>query len=247
MYSERIIEEFRSIVYSFYATHKRDLPWRNANDPYQIIVSEFMLQQTQVERVIEKYLHFLNKFPSFEKLAESSLRDILEIWQGLGYNRRAGYLRETAEKIVADFSGKLPANYDSLLALPGVGRYTASALLAFAFHKPVTVIDTNIRCVYIYSFFRESMNIPDSRIENMVERTIDVDDPREWYYALMDYGAFLGRAERGINHRSSHYRKQSGFKGSDREIRGMIIKLLLDHQHLSTAEMEKKRVLMVSE
>ena len=218
---------FRNTVNGFYKTHKRILPWRQTDDPYKILVSEFMLQQTQVERVLPKYLEFTERIPGFSELARSDLRLVLELWQGLGYNRRAKNLKACAEIVADRYNCILPETFEELIELPGIGNYTASALIAFVFNKPVPVIDTNIRRVFIYSFFPDMIEIHDREIIPLVEKTMDTRNPREWFYALMDYGSFLGKAEKGINHKSRHYKKQSVFEGSDRQIRGEIIRQLL--------------------
>ncbi len=203
------------------------MPWRETNDPYRILVSEFMLQQTQVERVLGKYPLFIGAFPDFQALAAAPLRDVLAIWQGLGYNRRAVNLWTTAQKVVEEHHGKLPGTADELLRMPGIGRATAGAVLAFAFNRPVVFIETNIRRVFIHFFFQGRTDVRDSEILPLVEAALDHDNPRQWYYALMDYGAMLGRQSLNPNRRSAHYTRQAAFEGSDRQVRGRIIRELL--------------------
>jgi len=188
-----------------------------------------MLQQTQVSRVLEKYPEFLKKFPTVETLANAPLAEVLRVWQGMGYNRRARYLRESAQKILNDHRGQVPKDERALLSLPGVGHYTANAILAFAHNEPRIFIETNIRRVYISHFFENRSEVSDKEILTTVEQTLDTKNPREWYYALMDYGAHLPKvARKNSNTQSKHYTKQSTFKGSLRELRGKIIRALSD-------------------
>lgn len=227
---------FRKIVWDFYKKHGRQaLPWRNTKDPYKILVSEIMLQQTQVERVIPYYEHFLKKFPTAEKLAKAKTSDLLKAWQGLGYNRRAINLQRATQVVVKEYGGKFPKTYDELLALPGVGPATAGDLIAFAYNAPAIVLETNIRQVFFHHFFPQALErgdkpckIYDKDVAPLVEKTFDRDNPREWYYALMDYGSHLKKLHGNIAHRSAHYTKQSKFKGSNRELRSNILKLILE-------------------
>jgi A/G-specific adenine glycosylase len=218
---------FRKKVLTHYRKQGRhDLPWRKTRDAYKVLVSEIMLQQTQVDRVIPKYRAFIKRFPTIKSLAAANAKDVLAIWQGLGYNRRALYMHALAKKVVQDFAGTLPHDVDQLLLLPGVGAYTAAAVAAFASNKPVVLIETNIRTVYLHHFFAQQTQVKDVQILEAVRKTLDDANPREWYWALMDYGNFLKQS--GIdNHRSAQYSKQSVFKGSLRQVRGEIIKELL--------------------
>ena len=203
------------------------MPWRETITPYYVVVSELMLQQTQVARVLEKFPVFISKFPDFVSLANAPLADVFEAWQGLGYNRRAKYLHGIARFIMYEWGGVLPSDPELLVNLPGIGKATAGSITAFAFNRPVIFIETNIRRVYLYHFFPEEQNVPDSVIYPFLEVTLDHENPREWYYALMDYGTWLARRTENPNRRSRHYLKQSAFEGSDRQIRGRIIKRLL--------------------
>ena len=187
------IRTFRNTIYDHYHRHGRDLPWRRTRNPYRVLVSEIMLQQTQVDRVIEKYGLFLSSFPDFQTLAAASVKDVLRLWQGLGYNRRALGLKALAERVVTQHRGRLPSDPDKLIALPGIGKYTAGAVGAFAFNKPVVFMDTNIRRVFIHTFFKDQDLIEDAHILPLVEQTLDASDPRSWYNALMDYGAMLAK------------------------------------------------------
>ena len=222
---------FIKTVWEYYKKNKRPMPWRNDVSPYSIFVSEVMLQQTRVSRVLIKYSHFINIFPSFQFLAESQISDILSAWQGMGYNRRALYLKAAARIVCTEYSGHLPEDPTLLDKLPGIGRSTACSIAAFAFNKPVIFIETNIRRVFIHHYFADKINISDSDILPYVGRTLDKKNPREWYWALMDYGAYLATQIDNPNKKSKHYIKQKKFKGSIREIRGGVLKLLLKRPH----------------
>ncbi len=223
-------QAFVSTVNTFYKQHGRhDLPWRHTSDPYHILVSEIMLQQTQVARVIPKYEGFLKTFPTVEVLAKAPLGAVLSAWQGLGYNRRAKMLHECAQSLVSDYAGVWPAEFHTLKSLPGIGAYTASAVLAFAFNKATPLIETNVRTVYLYHFFSKKIDVPDKELMPIIEATLTTKNPRDWYYALMDYGSFLKQTVGNKNTQSKQYTKQSVFKGSDRQIRGAIIRTLSKH------------------
>lgn len=219
-------QAFIKTVKAFYKTHGRhDLLWRQTKDPYRILVSELMLQQTQVARVVPKYEAFIEVFPTAAQLAAASLGDVLRLWQGLGYNRRAKYLQQAAQFVTQELKGVFPQTAEALLALPGVGPYTASAVAAFAFDEPVVVVETNIRTVYIHHFFHDAANIPDSELAPRIARTLQTPSS-EWYAALMDYGSMLKQTIGNKNRQSKTYQKQVRFEGSDRQIRGSIIRLL---------------------
>jgi len=219
---------FRDRIYSEYRKGSRTFPWRSTEDPYRILISEVMLQQTQAgSRTVEKYHVFLEYFPNIVCLAKASLKDVLTIWQGLGYNRRAKALRDTARILVKEYGGVIPNDAEALIKLPGIGPYTASAICAFAFNQPTVFIETNIRSVYIhFFFFRRRREIDDREIMPLIEETLDRKNPRRWYAALMDYGATLKRHAGNPNRRSKHYSRQSVFEGSDRQIRGLILREL---------------------
>lgn len=242
------IRSFREKVYGYYDTRGRDLPWRRRINPYRVLVSEIMLQQTQVERVIEKYREFLAAFPDFASLAEAPTAKLLTAWSGMGYNRRALSLQSLARLVMSEHSGRLPADHDKLLALPGIGKYTAGAVLAFAFNRPVVFMDTNIRRVYIHEFFRDRDNVHDDELIPLVEQTMDQNNPRKWYNALMDYGTVLKKEHANPNRRSAHYTRQGPFENSNRQVRGMILKVLVKESSLSAAvivrrtAMDKERV-----
>lgn len=231
------VKRFRGVVYRHYETHGRAMPWRETRNPYRILVSEIMLQQTQVERVAGKYGEFLARFPDFKSLARAPLPEILAAWQGLGYNRRALALKRLARRVVAEWAGRLPATDKDLRTLPGIGPATARAILAFAFERPVAFIETNIRRVFLHCFFAGREGVTDREILPLVEATLDRERVRTWYYALMDYGAGLKGQGLNPNRRSAHYARQSPFAGSDRQIRGHILRILLDQPDISVEEL----------
>jgi len=220
-------QKFRSLVWKYWKKHGRhDLPWRKTTDPYKILVSEVMLQQTQVERVLPYYKHFLKQFPTVKKLAEAPLSEVLIQWQGLGYNRRAKMLHETAKAVVREHNGKFPKTALELEKLPGIGPYTAGAVAAFAYNQDGIFIETNIRTVITHHFFSDTEAVPDSDVREALEKVTPKDQAREWYAALMDYGAYLKRSGVRINAKAKGYTKQSAFKGSGREVRGAIVRAL---------------------
>ncbi|HHN81934.1 MAG TPA: A/G-specific adenine glycosylase [Methanomicrobia archaeon] len=225
------VRSFQRIIYAYYNEHKRPFRWRETHDPYAILVSEVMLQQTQTSRVRDKYDAFLTAFPTFESLAQAPTADVLELWQGLGYNKRALSLKRTAEIIMERHGGKLPSDESALRALPGIGAYTAAALRVFVFNAPAPVIDTNVRAVYIHFFSDGSTKVRDTDLLPLIRDTFDTDHTREWVYALMDYGAYLKRNMKNPARNSTAYKKQSRFEGSNRQVRGMIVRFLLDGKH----------------
>lgn len=239
--------QFKKIVWEYYYAHGRDLPWRQPEpdgtfDPYKIMVSEIMLQQTQVTRVMPKYVTFLQAFPDIQTLATAPLSDVLIAWNGLGYNRRAKYLHEAAKQL-ADKAK--PWKLTDLTDCKGIGHNTAAAVMVYAYNQPFIFIETNIRTVYIHHFF--PVNVPaatgshpiaDKEMETLIRNTIDAKRPREWYWALMDYGSYLKAHADNASVRSRHYTKQSVFEGSRRQVRGQVLKLLT-HQNLSLAQFQQ--------
>jgi A/G-specific adenine glycosylase len=226
--SSREVAAFRRNVWSTWKKHGRhELPWRKTKDPYRILVSEIMLQQTQVPRVIPKYAEFLKAFPTVSTLAQTPLREVLKHWSGLGYNRRGKYLQDAAKSIVEKHGGRVPKDAAALRALPGVGVYTAAAVRVFAFNEPDTLVETNVRTAIIYSFFqRGRSSLKDSDIALFANIAANGQDPREWNWALMDYGAFLKQSGVRLNARSAHYVRQKKFEGSIRQLRGQLIRAL---------------------
>ena len=234
-------------VWSHYALARRNFPWRHPAlklradgtlDPYRIVVSEVMLQQTQAgARTIEKYRAFIQRFPNITALAAASLRDVYALWQGLGYNRRAKALREAAILIESEYDGKFPDTVEGLKELPGVGPYTASAVYVFAYNKPAVLIETNLRTVFIHHLFKGREMVSDAELLPVIKKVLDHERPRQWYSALMDYGAMLKKQHGNVSRKSAHYVRQSPFKGSDRELRGKLLKALLANPHQSAVSL----------
>ncbi len=217
---------FRKTVWAFYKKEGRHtLPWRKTRNPYRILVSEVMLQQTQVERVLPYYQAFLSRFPTVHELSQAPLRDVLKVWQGLGYNRRARQLHEAAKAVVREYNGRFPKD---LSVLPGVGPYTAGAVRVFAYNDDVVILETNIRTAITHHFFADRTDIPDKEVIAVVAKVLPKGEAREWYAALMDYGSHLKRSGVRINTKKKGYTKQSAFKGSNREARGAILKALVE-------------------
>ena len=231
------IRAFRQKIYDYYSLNRRNLPWRQTTNAYNIVVSEMMLQQTQVERVKDKYRGFIEAFPDFHALAMAPLKEVLSVWQGLGYNRRALALKQCAEEVISSYGGELPQDLEGLCKLPGIWRATAGEILAFAFNVPTVFIETNIRRVFIHEFFDGEDNVMDKKILPLVEATLDRENPREWYWALMDYGSMLKKKVVNPNRRSAHYARQSAFEGSDRRIRGIILRTLLKKAYVTEKEL----------
>jgi A/G-specific adenine glycosylase len=230
---------FKKKVLSFYKKNHRAFPWRETTNPYFILVSEVMLQQTQTIRVIDFYDRFTTKFPTPASLASASTPTLLKLWKGLGYNRRALALRNAAQEIVTRYNGELPADPEKLLDLPGIGRYTAQAIMAFAFNRPAILVETNIRTVLIHEFFSESKNVTDQDLEVVLQKLQPRKNSREWYYALMDYGVWLKSQGVKTHRQSKHYKKQSPFKGSRRELRGLVLEVLIKDKATTVSQIAK--------
>lgn len=232
MPSESELREFRSRVLGRGRELYRDLPWRNTRDPYAVWVSEVMLQQTQVARVDGRWQRWLRRFPTIEALAGAHTADVLAEWQGMGYNRRALSLQRAAAQIVEAQSG-FPRQLADLVALPGVGPATAAGIRAFAFDLPGVYLETNVRTVFLHELFAGEVDVPDRRIAPLVEATCPADDhdpgddPRTWYYALLDYGAWLKQTVPNPSRRSRSHVRQSRFEGSHRQKRAEIVRILL--------------------
>lgn len=221
------VRAFRRRVRDHYRKFGRALPWRDSPDPYRVLVSEVMLQQTQADRVAERFPRFVAAFPDFRSLARAPLRRVLAAWSGLGYNRRALALRRIAAQVVSSPGGELPRSPEALRLLPGIGEATASSLAAFAFSAPVAFVETNIRAAFIHDFFPRRRAVKDRELLPLVSRTLDRRDPRGWYNALMDYGAMIKLRYGNPARRSAHHRRQPAFEGSDRRLRGAALRLLL--------------------
>jgi A/G-specific adenine glycosylase len=235
--SERTVLLFRKTIVDHYKSMGRLMPWRETRDPYRILVSEIMLQQTGVERVLKIYPAFIAAFPDVQELGRASLRDVLRQWQGMGYNRRAIALKRAAEIIVMEHDGHVPSSRVELERLPGIGKATASAILVYAFGHREVFIETNIRRVFIHFFFSDRDDVRDREIRALVESTLDAANPREWYYALMDYGTMIRKTIADPNRRSAHYRRQSPFAGSERQVRGLILRAMVAQQGMTAHEL----------
>lgn len=238
--SPAVVARFRRLVRAVYSRSGREFPWRETRDPYRITVSEFMLQQTQVERVLPKYTAFIQAFPDIQALAEAPLHEVLRHWQGLGYNRRAGALHRTAMVLCRRHGGVIPADEELLLSLPGIGPSTAGAVCAFAYGIPAVFIETNIRRVFIHAFFKEREDVRDREILPLVARTLDRRDPGNWYYGLMDFGSLLAAGRQNPNLRSFHYQRQSPFEGSDRQMRGALLRSLIKGGEKNVRELARE-------
>lgn len=213
------------------------MPWRDDISPYSIFISEVMLQQTQVARVLIKYPLFIETFPNFQSLAHTDTHTLLSVWKGMGYNRRALYLKAAAQILCTKYKALLPEDPTLLDELPGIGHATANSIAAFTYNRPVVFIETNIRRVFLHHFFPHRADISDKEILVFVEKTLDKKNPREWYWALMDYGAHLAKQGNNPNKKSKHYVKQKKFEGSIRQVRGGILKYLLERSY-SRKELE---------
>lgn len=240
------IGEFQRFILHWYRKHNRDdLPWRYTKkrpvSAYHILVSEIMLQQTQIARVLQKFPEFTARFPTIHDLARASVRDVLEAWQGMGYNRRGVYLKQCAERIVSDYNGQIPSDTPLLRALPGIGPYTAGAIACFGFNKPTVFLDTNMRKVFIHSFIPKKdkgRKISDKEILPIAKKVLYRRDPRKWGYALMDYGALELSGKPELTSRAKAYTRQSKFEGSIRYYRSQIVKHLLKHHVASQAQLQ---------
>jgi A/G-specific adenine glycosylase len=199
-----------------------------------------MLQQTQVERVIEKYHMFISAFPDFSSLSRAPLHAVLSIWQGLGYNRRAIALKQIAHDVITKYDGILPSSADILIQFPGIGKATASAIAAFAFNQPAVFIETNVRRVFIHFFFKDKDNVKDAELLPLIEKALDHDNPRQWYYALMDYGVMLKKEVSNPNRKSFHYQRQAPFQGSQRQLRGLVLRTVLQATKVTETAIIKK-------
>jgi A/G-specific adenine glycosylase len=250
------IESFYGALSAHYSESGRHaMIWRipepdGSFDPYRIMVSEVMLQQTQVDRVAPKYAKFIATFPGTAELAAASLGEVLRLWTGLGYNRRAKFLWQAAARVEMAFGGRFPDTVDDLKTLPGVGPNTAGAIYAYAYNRPVVFVETNIRTVVIHHFFKDAANIADRDILRVLESVMQTGsgtdehlnahaNPREFYWAMMDYGSYLKKSVGNLNRASKSYARQSPFEGSRRKVRGAVIRLLADgEQTLATVRRE---------
>lgn len=232
------ITTFRTNVFKRGLERYRDLPWRNTHDAYAIWISEVMLQQTQVSRVDGRWQHWLERFPSADALASASVADVLDEWQGMGYNRRALALRNAALEIAEKYAGELPPDAAALKALPGIGLATAAGICAFAYDLPGVYLETNVRTVFLHELMPEAVEVPDKVLVPMVAEACPTEPleipgarqlctPRSWYYALLDYGAYLKKALPNPSRRSKTHTRQSKFEGSHRQKRAEVVRILL--------------------
>lgn len=233
------IQQFNEHLWDFYTQNRRPFPWRDIINPYHVLISEIMLQQTQTHRVLPKFEQFLKHFPTLDDLARASTADVINAWQGLGYNRRALFLQRAAQEILETHSGMIPSAPEILETLPGIGKNTAGSIAAFAYNTPTIFIETNIRTVFITSFFiTRSESVHDKEILPLIEMTLDREQPRDWYYALMDYGVYLKKELKNPSRKSTHHTKQSKFEGSNRQTRGFILKALTTHYALAAEDFQ---------
>jgi A/G-specific adenine glycosylase len=246
MASDRIVKFVEQLLLFYSTSARHDLPWRAAGalDPYAVIVSELMLQQTQVTRVVGFFNRWMELFPTVQSLATAPVDQVLRAWQGLGYNRRALYLHRLAQIVVTEYQGIVPKDLRLLRTLPGVGPYVAGIVLAFVWNSPQVVIETNIRRVYIHEFFADQLQVSDSELLPLIEQALAyiVDtrlcSVRDFYYALMDYGSTLPKTLRhNPNIKSVRYTKQSRFAGSRRQVRGQILRALGNRDWVGQAEL----------
>ncbi|GAB4216235.1 MAG: A/G-specific adenine glycosylase [Roseiflexaceae bacterium] len=180
----------QTLLREWFASHGRDLPWRHTRHPYRVLVSEIMLQQTQVDRVIPKYLAFLEQFPTVEALARAPTAEVIRAWAGLGYNRRAVNLQRTAQAVVDQYDGNFPQDVAELRRLPGIGPYTSGAVACFAFEQDVAFMDTNIRRV-VQRLFAGPEPAPDAQLQALAEAAVPAGHGWEWNQAIMELGALI--------------------------------------------------------
>ena len=238
VFPERL-EEFSATVWERGRELYRDLPWRDTHDPYAILLSEVMLQQTQVSRVMGRWEQWLETFPTIADLASAPLPPVLELWQGMGYNRRALNLKRCAEEVVAMHDGVVPSDKKALLALPGIGPSTSAGVRVFAFRQPDMYLETNVRAVFIHELFPGRESVADKELVSLVEATCPQDARvRAWYYALLDYGAYLKKTMPNPTRRSKHYTRQSKFEGSHRQKRAYLLRRVIDDA-LSTEDLAR--------
>lgn len=237
--SDAVIHEFREFVFSYYREHGRhDMLWRHTTDPYLITVSEVMLQQTQVSRVEVIFPRFIAQFPTAESLAAATEAEVISAWQGMGYNRRALSLQKLCRIIIETYGGVFPKTPEELIELPGIGPATSCSIAAFAFNAPVVFIETNIRRIFIHCFFRDRDGVDDADLFPLVKAALP-ENSREWYWALMDLGSVMKQSAGNPNRKSRQYVKQSAFEGSKRQVRGRVLKQMLDTEKADAQTLSK--------
>jgi A/G-specific adenine glycosylase len=231
----RELSAFRELVLARGRELYRDLPWRRTRDPYAIWLSEVMLQQTQVSRVDGRWQRWLERFPTIDALAAAQTADVLDEWQGMGYNRRALALLRAAQEL-SEAGAPMPSEVKELVALPGIGPATAAGIRAFAFNLPSMYLETNVRTVLLHELYPDAVDVPDRELVPIVEATCPqdasdpTDDPRTWYYALLDYGAYIKKTVPNPSRRSRAHTRQSRFEGSRRQKRAELVRELLAHR-----------------
>ncbi len=234
------IAEFQAWVRRAGAELYRDLPWRNTRDAYALWISEAMLQQTQVARVLTRWERFLRRFPTVDALASASSADVVDEWQGLGYNRRALALKRAADICSAEYAGRMPEGVDALQKLPGIGAATAAGITAFSRDVPCVYIETNVRAVFIHCFFRDAETVTDKQLRPLVERACPQSDVRGWYYALLDVGARLKKDHKNPSRKAAAYTRQSKFEGSRRQKRAWLVREVMAAPGLPSAELLRR-------
>ena len=233
-------DAFVELVVSEGARLYRELPWRNVDDPYAVLVSEVMLQQTQVKRVLKHWERWMALFPTIDALAAADTAEVLTQWQGLGYNRRALALKRACEACSACSGGALPKTAEELEGLPGIGPATAAGIVAFAYNRPSVYIETNVRTVFLHELFPERDKVSDRELAPLVELTCPDVDARGWYYALLDYGAHLKTLVANPSRRSAHYARQSAFEGSRRQKRAELVRIVLAEPGITADELARR-------
>lgn len=230
------------LFFPYYLEKARDLPWRKTEDPYAILVSEIMLQQTQVPRVIEKYKAWIRRFPTHFGFSSSRYADNFAVLTGLGYNRRALYLKQCADEIVKirHFSH----NTRSTQKLPGIGPHTSQSICVFVCDQPHPLIETNVRTIYIHHFFADKTSCWWWWIIATCCRLYGSDNPRKWFNALMDYGTFLKEQMPNPSRKSTGYVKQSP-RTVLCEVRGWILKQLSTKLEITSMRLKLVLVLMI--
>ena len=228
---------FRALVLERGRELYRDLPWRRTRDPYAIWISEVMLQQTQTTRVDGRWQRWLERFPTADALAAASPADVLDEWQGLGYNRRALALKRTADLCAAERGGQLPSTAEELVQLPGIGPATAAGVVAFAFDRPSLYLETNVRTVFLHELFPGREGVRDRELAPLVADTCSEEGARAWYYALLDYGAHLKTQVANPSRRSAHHTRQSAFEGSRRQKRAELVRIVLAAPGIAAPEL----------
>lgn len=238
------IAEFQQLVLRKGNELYREMPWRSDTNPYNVLLSEVMLQQTQVSRVLQKFEEFKIAFPTLQDLAQADFQDVLAHWSGLGYNRRAKFLHQTAQQIVQ--MDTFPTEATLLQKCPGIGENTAASILVYAFNQPLVFLETNVRTVLIYHFFQEKREkIEESVLKHLAEQVLYKQNPRQWYWALMDYGTYLKKTVGNFNKQSQKHITQSKFEGSFRQKRAAVLRLLLQKGPLTTTEIAELEALDV--